>query len=367
MAMRVFGVDSKRDEDDDGGLAKVREYNEYISSIRPGLPERVSALLDVSVHDSLVMNWSLGDDHVFEMTFVTENTVENITRISLTFADAAVVANDAEPIETLRLTDGSTILLSSEFDLVDDGRFRFQIMMTPTGELAVSFSDVSIARSGATVDEYLELGDRPNSGRWGREANAWLVELPSLHQAAALGQTERLAELLSQGCPVDEVDEDTGWTALHAAAQRVQLPAMEALLSAGANIDHLNTSEQTPLGLAARDEDWRGVEFLVAAGANVNLGGDGEVPLVSASCRGNTDPIEHLIAAGADPNYRDSDGWTVLMFAAEAGRVGPIEMLLAAGADSAARTDDGRSAADIARARGQLKVAEMLDTHAQHS
>src|SRR6202012_4197361 len=100
-----------------------------------------------------------------------------------------------------------------------------------------------------------------------------------------------------------EVDLDTGWTALHAAARRVQLSAMESLLQAGANIDYLNASGQTPLGLAALDPDWRAVEFLVKAGADVNLGGDGAFPLSTAASAGNTESMHHLMLGGADPNH----------------------------------------------------------------
>ena len=361
--MRVVGVDSYRDEDDDGGLRKVRRYNAYLDSIRPSLPLTVRSLLDVSVHDSYVASWA-ADDGRFEMTFITENVTEGVSRITLRFTDAAVLANDSDPVETLRLLDGSTVLLTSEFDVVSDARFRYQIMMTPTGELAITFSDVVIERSPATLDEYEQLRSRPDTGRWGRWADAWLDDLPALHRAAALGDTDKISQLLARGGHVDEVDPDTGSTALHSAAQRVQLAAMELLRQAGANIDAVNSHGQTPLSLAARDQDWRAVEFLVKAGANVNLGGDGEFPLSTAAGAGNTEAMHHLLIGGADPNHVDSDGWSVLMFAAEGDRFIPVEILIATGADSAVRSNDGQSAADIARGRGQVELAQMLDEDA---
>jgi ankyrin repeat protein len=363
VAMRVVGVDSYRDEDDDGGLAKVRQYNAYINSIRPSLPRTVNSLLDVSVHDSYLVSW-LADDGQFEITFVTENIVEDISRVTLRFTDAEVLANDVDPVETLRLTDGSTMLLTSEFDVLSDALYRYQIMMTPTGELSISFSDVAIHRYPATRAEYDALGKRPDTGRWGREANAWLDDLPALHRAAALGDTSQISELLAGGNPIDEVDSDTGWTALHAAARRVQLPAMELLLRAGADINRMNSSGQTPLGLAARDSDWRAVEFLVSSGADVNRGDDGEFPLSAAASVGNTEAMHHLILGGADPNHVDSDGWSVLMYATEGDRFVPVEILIAVGADSTIRSHDGKSAADIARDRGQLRLAQILDEDA---
>jgi hypothetical protein len=359
--MRVVGVDSYRDEDDDGGLSKTERYNEYLARVRPSLPPSVAALLDLSVHDSLVEGWRLRDDHAFELTFVTENVVENTSRITLVFSDATVVANDTDPVETLRLLDGGTELLTSEFDVVDDGRYRFQIMMTPTGEMAITFSDVSIHRAPATDEQWRELRHRPNSGRWGREADAWFVELPPLHRAAARGQVDVVAALLASGASVREADGDTGWTGLHAAASRLQVPVMDALLRAGVEIDRLDAVGQTALGLTARDEDWRGVEFLVNAGANVNLGGDFDFPLGNAASAGNVRSLGLLIRAGADIHRRNTDGWTVLMTATETDSIPLVEFLLAAGADRNATTADGRSAADIAHSRKQPDLARLLE------
>jgi hypothetical protein len=166
MPMRVFGVSASLNEDEDyDGLAETVRYNAYIDSVRPNLPATVSSLLDVSVHDALVVKWSQGAG-LFDLTFVAENSVEGISRISLRFTGATVVANDSDPVETLDLTAGSTVLLTSEFDVLPDNRFRYQVMLTPEVELAISFSGVTIDRSPATREEYDALGNRPASSPW---------------------------------------------------------------------------------------------------------------------------------------------------------------------------------------------------------
>lgn len=358
--MRAFGVSSVH-IDDDEDMARMVAYNEYIADIKPALPARVRALLEVSVHDARVTNWKLGSDRVAELTFITENVVENVSLITLRFSDASAVANDADDVATLRLLDGHTDLISSEFDIQSDGSYRYQILVDPTGELAVTFSDVYIERAPATMDDYVRLIDRPNTGRWGRWADAWLADEPALHKAAALGHVEEVRRLIASGHSVNEVDPDTGRTPLHAAASRVQVGTMTALLAAGADIDRLDNLGISPLGVAAGDQSDDGVELLIRAGADVNAGLN-DTPVSEAAIFGNIHSLKRLIAAGADPNHRDDDGWTVLMHAVDGGRVDSVEVLLGAGADPTARASDGHSVLDIARSRKSAEVLALLPT-----
>lgn len=357
--MRAFGISSVH-LDAEADLARIHAYNEYIEAVRPALPSSVVALLGVSVHDAHVAEWALDGDGIAQLAFITENVVENISLITLRFSGASVRANETDDVSSLRLLDGSTELLSSEFDVVGDRTYRYQILVSPTGELAITFTDVEIERAPATMEQYLRLACRPDTGRWGAWADAWLTSRP-LHRAAALGQTDEIVRLIDAGHSPDEVDQESGGTALHSAAIRVQVASMKALLAHGADIDRLDSLGESALSIAAGDEDDRGVEYLLSVGADVFAGSD-DLPLASAASTGTVRSLRRLLDAGADPHHRDSNGWTALMHAAEAGHPGAIEVLIAAGADPTERSNDGRSAADVARGLPQSAMQRLLLT-----
>lgn len=355
--MHVYGVSSVS-LDDDEDLDRLKAYNAYIEEIRPGLPASVLALLGSSVHDGAVVEWTAADD-VFELTFVADNAVENLSRITLRFSGASAVANDTDDVATLRLLDGSTELLSYEFDVLDDGRFRYQILVAPTGELAITFTDVEMRRTQATAEEYSALGSRPDTGRWGRWADAWLADELPLHRAAQLGDVGEITRLLAIPTPVDEMDPHDRSTALHAAARRAQVESMKVLLAAGADIDHLDALGRSALAIAATEQDDRGFVFLLAAGADVNAG-PGRTALMEAAAAGTTTTIQRLLDAGARVDAQDSDGWTALMYAADGDRSDSIRDLIAAGADPSIRSSDASTALDIALARDRPEVIELL-------
>lgn len=359
--MYVFGVSSVL-LDGEEDLDRIKAYNAYIEKIRPSLPASVLALLEVSVHDGAVVEWT-ATDNVVEFTFIADNAVENLSRITLRFSGASAVANDEDDVATLRLLDGSTELLSYEFDVLDDGTFRYQILVTPTGELAISFTDVEIRRTQATAEEYRALGSRPDTGRWGRWADAWLADELPLHRAAQLGDIDEITRLLGISVPVDEVDSHDRSTALHAAARRAQVESMKLLLAAGADIDHLDALGRSALAIAATERDDRGFAYLLRAGADVNAGP--ATALMGAAAAGTPTTLRQLLDAGAEVDLQDTEGWTALMYAADADRSDSIRALVAAGADPAISSDDGSTAVDIALTRNRIQLAELLRTSGQ--
>jgi ankyrin repeat protein len=148
-------------------------------------------------------------------------------------------------------------------------------------------------------------------------------------EAAALGDLDRLAVLLAGGADADAVTAD-GFTALHFAAFFGKPEAARLLLDRGADVD-------------ARGRGWM-------TGA----------PLHSAASGRHVDVVEILLAAGADPNARQSGGWTPLHSGAHNGDVATVALMITAGADLEAESDDGASVLALARESGDAATLAVI-------
>ena len=154
--------------------------------------------------------------------------------------------------------------------------------------------------------------------------------VPDLLEAAAIGDSERVAALVGAGAPVSAHGHD-GWTALHLAAFMGQAAAVRVLLAAGADV--------------------------AAVGSNPMA----NQPLHAAIAgRGDAGAIAALLGAGADVTYAAGGGTTPLHLAASRGNEGLCRTLIAAGANKAALTADGKTAAAIATERGFPDLASAL-------
>ncbi|NUM56065.1 MAG: ankyrin repeat domain-containing protein [Candidatus Hydrogenedentes bacterium] len=76
---------------------------------------------------------------------------------------------------------------------------------------------------------------------------------------------------------------------------------------------------------------------------------DHKTALHAASAGGHLEEVTRLLAAGADPNARDSGGMTPLHYAAQNGHNGTAQTLMQHGADSTIRDLAGKTPADLAR------------------
>lgn len=150
-------------------------------------------------------------------------------------------------------------------------------------------------------------------------------------EAAAIGDTARLAALLSAEPALLAAHSVDGWTPLHLAAFMGRRDAVLVLIGLGADLDALS---QNPMRNAP-------LHATIA-------GSDGErlAPL--------------LIALGADVRAVDGSGVGTLHLAASRGFDSLCRLLLARGVDPGARTGDGRTAAALAAERGHADVAGLL-------
>ena len=166
-----------------------------------------------------------------------------------------------------------------------------------------------------------------------------------LIEAVKAGDREAARRLLNAGEDPNARLPD-GTTALHWAAYRDDIDAVEMLVAAAAAVGAANRYGATPLSLAADAGYGAVVERLLAAGADANTAlPGGETTLMSAARTGNLQSVAALVAAGADVNAaEETRGQTALMWAAGEGHAGVIRVLLEAGADLHARSHGPESA-----------------------
>jgi ankyrin repeat protein len=83
-------------------------------------------------------------------------------------------------------------------------------------------------------------------------------------------------------------------------------------------------------------------------------------PLLLAREEWNPRGLEFLIAHGAEPNMQSNNGRTALYVASANGRDRHVEILLASGADPTISTDWGESPLDAATDKGYASVERIL-------
>ena len=137
--------------------------------------------------------------------------------------------------------------------------------------------------------------------------------------AAAVGRTRGLEELLDGEPELVTSWSKDGFTALHLASFFGQEEAAEILVTRGAEVN------------------------LVARNANIHV-----TPLHSAAAGSHPGIVKLLLAHGADPNAAQDGGFTPLHSAANNDDRESVEALLEAGADPSLANDEGKLPADLA-------------------
>jgi len=162
------------------------------------------------------------------------------------------------------------------------------------------------------------------------EQLAALFPQRSLHEAAALGQRERvMAPVDGDDSAINLLSAD-GWTPLHLAAFFGHAETVQALLDRGAD------------------------PHVFSRGFEINL------PVQAACAAGASAAALSLISATISVDETGPSGTTALMSAAHNGLVKVIDALLAKGADPSRRDAAGKSAGDYAGEAGHRNLARKL-------
>lgn len=152
-----------------------------------------------------------------------------------------------------------------------------------------------------------------------------------IHEASALGEPERVTELLEAN------------------------PAL---------VNHKGRQGRTPLHDAVRLGQKDVVELLIDRGADMTAtDGMGWTPLYNVLDTGHIDVASLLLARGASPNARDSKGQTPLHLAAATGDHQFASILLSKGADANINDDWGSTPIMIAELRNNKPLVEILRQH----
>ncbi|XP_059922497.1 CARD- and ANK-domain containing inflammasome adapter protein [Gadus macrocephalus] len=156
-----------------------------------------------------------------------------------------------------------------------------------------------------------------------------------LHLASRRGHADTLNRLLQVKVHT-EIRDRQGRTALHwAASTQTEGPAVDMLLSAGANPDAADKQKKTPLHLAAAAGQTEAVAALFTHKARVGAKDmHGSTPLHYAAGRGHDEAVKLLLSAQKKHGVDQRNTWrkTPLHTAAEKGHTEAVASLLRAGA-----------------------------------
>jgi len=274
---------------------------------------------------------------------------------------------------------------------------RNQISVGLSGKsavLAVAIMGWCVAIQGAEIHEAAELGDlervkaylsqdpkqidlvdakgRTVLARAARSGKKELVEFllekgaaEDIFAAAIVGHTDQVAALLKEDPKLINARDGDGRTALHWAALYGQKKVVELLLAEKADVNSLDEDGFTPLHWAATFNQSDAVKVLLANKADMNL----KVPkygwtaLRLAVIHGHMATAEALLNGGADPNVKDEENIPLLHQAVIRGKKEMVELLLAKKANVNTKDSEGETALDEAEEQGNKEIIELLRQH----
>lgn len=189
-----------------------------------------------------------------------------------------------------------------------------------------------------------------------------LSQNTALHQTAKQDCPKSTLALLSCGVS-QEIYNDDGWFAIHAAAfsgANIALKAMTSFENQSRLINAKTRDGWAALHLAAGQKNEESCKILIEAGANVNIvNPEDTTPLHSAAYTGHVKCARILLDAGADIEAKDIVGQTPLCIAASQGHSSMVT-LLASTADLSVTDNKKWSAVHLAARGGHYDALHAL-------
>ncbi|XP_045612478.1 ankyrin repeat domain-containing protein 29 [Procambarus clarkii] len=194
------------------------------------------------------------------------------------------------------------------------------------------------------VEELLESPDRSYVLAY-TENNGWRRGFTSLMLAAEHNHTQVVDALVAAGASVNHTS-TSKYTVVYLLAENGATESLQNVLSLGANPDVMTNAGLTPVLIGA----WNGftavVKMLLERRANPNVAKPNTLytPLYLASKAGDEEMVRALLNAGANIDFQTYWGVTALIGATSWGRQPVVAMLLKARADPNIVEKDGFTA-----------------------
>ena len=260
--------------------------------------------------------------------------------------------------------------------------------------LAVTITGWCVAIQGAEIHEAAELGDldrvkaylsqdpkqidlvdakgRTVLARAARSGKQEVVEFllasgatEDIYAAVIVGHVDKVSAFLEQDKKLINARDKDGRAPLHWAALYGQKKVMELLLAEKADVNLLDGDGFTPLHWAATFNKREAIELLLANKANTNIKVEkyGWTPLRLAVIHGHMAAAEALLNGGANPNAKDDENIPLLNQAVIRGKKEMVELLLDKKADLNTKDSEKETALDEAEEQGNKEIIELLRQH----
>lgn len=149
--------------------------------------------------------------------------------------------------------------------------------------------------------------------------------------------------------------------AFHFAVQSHDLAKAKEYAAAGADINAAPKGHTPALISSIRDERADITDWLLAQKPDLALIDKMDKTALMTAVDKGADWVTKIIAAGANPDARNSKGWTALEYALRKNNVDGAQVLIDAATDLTQPFSNGFTPADYARENGMVSLAHQID------